>query len=365
MGITENSDDLEVLPELTSELFELIAKRLNVVSFCAFGAVCKSWMEICDRSREDFLESQAPLAVLTSSSSSSSHDIQTCYLYDMANGKKMNHTLHDMVGKVFIGCSAGYVAYEDMKRHIYLVNPLTGHQLSYHAPPYFLRGKSLHDHVILASTLSSKSDVMFLAISHSKCEYQVFYSRTGGWFMALLFGEQSWVDVAVFKNQVYAVSSTAQLGKLRIKPFHKNWLNCTFIWLQDVRNTPKVNSNDLKLVVSNNQLLMVDFVPEKHLNIYMMDFDAMEWIKLDKLGDQALFLGGKLGSAIRKPGRWGGQSNCVYYLDTSSARCCTYSMEAKLIDNFPLMENPTTYELCSLGWYYPHQCMKVNYLAIK
>jgi hypothetical protein len=43
-----------------------------------------------------------------------------------------------------------------------------------------------------------------------------------------------------------------------------------------LKNTPNVDFLDLELVVSYNQFLTIDFVPKKHLNIYKMDFDAME-----------------------------------------------------------------------------------------
>ena len=43
-----------------------------------------------------------------------------------------------------------------------------------------------------------------------------------------------------------------------------------------LKNTPNVDSLDLELVVLNNQFLTIDFVPLKHLNIYKINFDAME-----------------------------------------------------------------------------------------
>ena len=43
-----------------------------------------------------------------------------------------------------------------------------------------------------------------------------------------------------------------------------------------MKNTRNVDSVDLEMVVSHNQLLVIDFVLEKNLNIYKMDYDAME-----------------------------------------------------------------------------------------
>ncbi|KAJ1397015.1 Galactose oxidase/kelch, beta-propeller [Sesbania bispinosa] len=349
-NITKNNDSEKVLPELTIDLFELIVKRLDVVGFCTFGAVCKSWLEICDRIKEDFLESQAPIAVLTSP-----HAERTCYLFDMAKGKTKEVTLpNNLVGKFYVGCSGGYLIIENINRQISLVNPLTRHRLKCQAPPFTSRGRTFHDHIIFASTLSRKSYVV-VAICNNKREFQVFHSSNGQWSSGYFYGA-SWVDIAVFNDQVYVVTKEAQLAKLKVRTTGSSTLI-------EMRNTPNVNSEDLKFVVSDNQLLMVDFVPEKHLNIYKIDFDAMEWVKLDKLGEQSLFLGGKWGSAIRKPDRWGGQTNCVYHLQTQSAMCNIYSMEAKLISNFPLVENSTTSEWLAHGWYHPHQCIKVDNLT--
>ncbi|XP_027343046.1 uncharacterized protein LOC113855614 [Abrus precatorius] len=344
-------DNPKKLPELPSELLELIVKHLDVVAFCSFGVVCKTWYEIYDWSKEDFLESQAPMAILMSSSVK-----HMCYLFDMANGNTKKFKFLNLFKKFFIGCSAGYMIIEDMNHQISIVNPLTGHELNCHTPSFTLKGESLYDRIILVSTSSSESDVI-LVICNSKHEIQVFHSRKKQWFTSLYFGAP-WVDIAIFKEQVYVVTNNAQIGKLRMK--ESNSTNKVFSWMT-VKNTPNVNSQDLKLVVSNNQLLMVDFVPDQHLNIHKIDFDSVKWVKVDKLNDQALFLGKRWDSSIRKSSKWGGQSNCVYYLETQSTMCCVYSMEAKLIHKFLLMENSTCSRQQSLGWYYPHQCMMVDY----
>ncbi|XP_061353425.1 uncharacterized protein LOC133298180 [Gastrolobium bilobum] len=351
--LNENNDNQKELPELTTDLWELITKRQDVAGFCGFGAVCKSWLEIYDRSSEDFLESQAPIVVLISSS----QDKRECYLHDIANGKTKKVMLPNIVSKFFVGCSAGFLILEDIYREIFLINPFTGHQLKCHAPHFSLIGKSLHDNIIVASTSSPKSYVI-LAISNTMRELQVFHFKNSRWF-TWLFLRQEWVDIAIFKGHVYVVKKNAELGELRIKTTDST--SVVFNWLR-VRNTPNVNNFYLKLVVSNDQLLMVDFVPEEHLNIYKMDFEAMEWVKVDELGDQAFFFGRAWGSAMRKPGRWGGQSNCVYCFDTLSNMCCIYSMEAQLISKFPFVEDSITSELSPIGWYYPHQCIKVDYL---
>ncbi|XP_020224677.1 uncharacterized protein LOC109806624 isoform X2 [Cajanus cajan] len=348
--IKKDNDDEQEVAELSSDLLEFISKRLDVVGFCAFGVVCKSWWEVYVRSREDFLESVAPMAVLISS-----HAKRSVNLYDMANGNTKKVMLRNQfVGKFFVGCSIGYMTIEDCRNgEISLINPLSGHELNFNSPSSALQGKPLHDLIIFIPTLSFRNHSI-LTVCNSTHEIQFFHSRHSRWFTGRFFGHP-WTDIAFFKNQIYFVTMKARLGNLTITEsgIDLNWLV--------VENTPDVNAQNMKLVASNNQLLMVDFVPNRHLNIHKIDFNSMGWVKQDKLGDQALFFGGNWGPSITKPGKWGGQSNCVYYLEASSSMCYIYSMEAKLIEKFSLVENPTTSKLYSEGWYYPHQCMKIDY----
>jgi len=352
---TKNSDTQVALPIFIDDLLEFIAKRLDVVSFCAFGATCKRTNKICHRIKEDFLQSLAPLVVFTSTHNM----VKTSYLFDMISRKNMKLRLNNMDEKFLLGSTEGYMIFDKKRGHIFLVNPLTGHQLSYNKSSVILRSTPRHDHIIMATTLGKHN--VLLAVSNDVggwCEYQVFHSssRIDGWLMHCE-DEQAWVDVIVFKNRFYLLTSEAQLGEFKIEELYLK-----FNW-PVVKNNPKVNSQDLKLVVSDDKLFMVDFVADEYFNIYKIDFDAMEWIKVDDLGEQALFLGGKLGSAMKKPSKWGYPSNCVYFLQDSPPRVCLYSMEGKIIDNFPIEGNPTSAELCSLGWYFPDQCMKVNYVV--
>lgn len=50
--------------------------------------------------------------------------------------------------------------------------------------------------------------------------------------------------------------------KLYLMELMINVHNGTFTWVEIMKIIPKVVSQDLKLVISNNQLFMVDFVPE-------------------------------------------------------------------------------------------------------
>ena len=90
-----------------------------------------------------------------------------------------------------------------------------------------------------------------------------------------------------FSTSVCVVTLKVEYEELKINVTNER--KTRFSWLK-LKNTPNVDSLDLELVVSDNQFLTIDFVPEKNLNIYKMDYDAMEWVKVDKLGDQVFLL---------------------------------------------------------------------------
>jgi len=337
----------EILPEIGNELWEEISKGLDVVGFRAFGSVCKTWNEITVRTKEDFLESQSPQVLLKSS-----NEMDLYYLCDMSRGKNTMVELHNTSNKSFVGCTGGYMIFESKNHHVNFVNPLNRHEIRYAIKSFHFRGQPHHDHIVLATSLSSKSHVLF-ALSNNKREYKVYHSGIGKWYYGVY--DVNVTDIAIFRNKVYLVTSEADFGELKI-----NVADASFAWMP-VHHIPNDDSEDLKLIVTNDQLFLVDFVPAKHLKIYELNFDTMMWIKVGDLGGKALFLGGKGHCAMRRPGKWGHLSNCVYYLETLPARCCIYSMEAKLIHMIPLVGKSGD-QVSSLGWYCPDQCMKVKYL---
>jgi hypothetical protein len=121
------SDNQVALPKFTDDLLEFIAKCLDVVSFCAFGATCKRSNKIYHRIKEDFLQSIAPLAVFTSTHNM----VKTSYMFDMINRKNMKIRLNNIDEKFLLGSTGGYMVFDKKRGRVFLVNPLTGHQLSY------------------------------------------------------------------------------------------------------------------------------------------------------------------------------------------------------------------------------------------
>ncbi|KAJ7970694.1 F-box protein [Quillaja saponaria] len=261
--------------------------------------------------------------------------------------------LPNFVQECYIGFSGGYLIMENFYCQPFLLNPFTGEELLFPKPPLSFNCVSPHDRVILASMPSK--DFVLLALSMGNKNLQVFLARDSVWDV-YTYVKEPWmlVDIVVLDGRAYVVTNKGQLGFLSLSP-----LNLTFLEIKNI--TPTLNSFNLKLVTSDQQLLMVDFIPGHNLAVYRMGFLGMEWVKIDSLGDQALFCGGRSGSELRKPGRWGGRSNCVYYIDSVS-KCYMYSMDATLIEGFRIEETSSGSPLLPLYWYYPHQYCNTHQL---
>ena len=71
----------------------------------------------------------------------------------------------------------------------------------------------------------------------------------------------------------------------------------------------------LRLLGSNEQLLMIYETSSNEYEVYELNFLKMEWVKMQNFGDQALFLGHIKGSGCCNVTTWKGSrqpSNCIY-----------------------------------------------------
>ncbi|WJX76757.1 hypothetical protein P8452_60138 [Trifolium repens] len=75
----------------------------------------------------------------------------------------------------------------------------------------------------------------------------------------------------------------------------------------------------------DGKLLVVRFVPNAVLYVYRIDFATMSYVKLQSLGDLALFFSPYKCYALANPGEWGYESNRVYSIKWPSAQCKVYS----------------------------------------
>jgi hypothetical protein len=125
------------------------------------------------------------------------------------------------------------------------------------------------------------------------------------------------VDFVVLNNTIYVLTNKAEIGVLSLISKSLKFLK--------LKNTPSEPSFSYNLVCCDGELLVVRFMPKKVLHVYRIDFTTMSYVKLETLGDFALFHSPYKCYALVNPGKLGYESNRVYSIDWDSAQCEVYS----------------------------------------
>ncbi|KAF7811797.1 F-box protein [Senna tora] len=188
-------------------------------------------------------------------------------------------------------------------------------------------------------------------------DLNVYQSRNSAW---TIYSRWSYsltvVDVVVHNRTLYAITQDAKIGKLM--------LNSPEVKVLELNNTPFFLSDNLNLVSSDRQLLVVHFRASMYLEVYKIDLSAMEWTGIHMIGDCALlFISGTKCTSLSNLGIWGFNSNCVYSIDCISPGCRVSALNNKLITTIPLLENrlPFKARLCNFDWCFLHQRDEIDY----
>ncbi|KAJ7961168.1 F-box protein [Quillaja saponaria] len=337
-------------PNLPDELLEQISKRIGLKEFFTIGAACTNFFRFYKHQKKLFMESQPPFVILKTP-----HAKKSCSFFCLSARQTFRVVLPYFWGKVYVGFSGGYMIMTRGSR-LWLINPFTREQLHIPESPFLHYCISEHDQVIHASIMGSE-DFVIVSISSLTSSLDVYHSRNSS-RANFAFNGDPWkvMDIAVFKGRIYAITDKAEIGVLS--------LTSAKLTLLELKSSPSSDLDSVKLVGSDDHLLVVSFIPLKNLEVYKIDFSGMEWVKLDTLGDQALFLGKyRKGSALRNPSRWGYNSNCVYYIGYTPPVCYIYSMENRLVSSILVAAgDPAASKLCCIDWYHPHQFSSPNYV---
>ncbi|KAH7560475.1 hypothetical protein JRO89_XS10G0028600 [Xanthoceras sorbifolium] len=222
----------------------------------------------------------APLVMYISSRAKKS-----CHFYDISTRVKYGTKLPTCVGKKFLGCSSGYLIFQDFHKKIWVINPLTGHKLRFPNMPQTKKPLNGSDRAIFAS-FGSGSDfaLMVLSKTHETIRYCISRDTNARW-RYLSFAKESWkiVDLVVFDGRVYALTNNSRIGvfNLRTRRF----------WFLTLEGTPWLTTF-VRLVASKKQLLIVHFLPTiSRAKVYTIDLERLKWVEVEDLGDEALFLG--------------------------------------------------------------------------
>ncbi|XP_045797769.1 uncharacterized protein LOC123891952 [Trifolium pratense] len=270
-------EDKDISP-LDGDMLDIVSKKL--VSFddlFNFSAVCKEWRAVHKIYWRKFLESQSPLIVQTTRNAKRFYSF-----YSIPEKRAYSSKLSYFRGKSYCGSSSGYLVMAGANNILQLMNPFT-------------RKQKIIDISVV------RKDLTYFA-----CRVLLAFTRDSDEF----------VLVASCKRFL------AEIGVLS--------LNSESLKFLKLKNTPNVPSWSYSLLSCDAELLVVDFVPNKVLDVYRIDWETMSYVKLQTLGERALFHSPYKCYALANPGKWGFESNRVYSIDwdsidRDSAECEVYS----------------------------------------
>jgi len=190
----------------------------------------------------------------------------------------------------------------------------------------------------------------------------VFQSRNCGWVSYLTTGDQGRVvDFVVLHNRIYVVTHKTNIGILSL-----NSANIKFLKL---KSTPNVAFSHFRLVNCDEQLLVIDLMFEEIRNVYKIDFSTMNYVKLNTLGDIALFVGSDSDRsncyALSNPNRWGYERNSVYVIDHLSAICNVYSGGDKKLQKRITLQASHGTSFLKFEWCFRHLQYDINYSLVE
>ncbi|XP_061353037.1 uncharacterized protein LOC133297840 isoform X2 [Gastrolobium bilobum] len=306
-----------VKSQLPWDVLDIISKKLDFDDLFQFAGVCKNWRTFHKVYWRNFMLSEAPLLVLTSSYAKKAY-----FFVSISEQKVYRSKLDYFWGLSYSGTSSGYLIMAGYDK-LLLMNPFTRRkkEISTLAIQGILNYYYIHP---LLAFAKGSEEFIIVVFCKNYSSLHIYQSRHSCWVTYSVWGKP-WkvVDFVVFNNTVYAITEKARIGVLG--------LNSACVKFLELKNTPSVKSTSLKLVSSDGQLLVVHFEPKETFDVYKIDLSTMEWIRLETLGDLALFYAkGRSCYALSNPAKCGYESNSLYYISPVSRECEVYSLNNEL-----------------------------------
>ncbi|AES68335.2 hypothetical protein MTR_3g006100 [Medicago truncatula] len=340
--------------QISWDILDVISRDLDFDDLFQFAGVCKNWREFQKTYWKKFLASPEPLLI-----QKSSHDKKSFSFISIAD-RKVYHskTINQFWQVAYSGCSSGYLIMTGDNNSFLLLNPFTRRKKVINTSTFKVNSSYLAYHVLLAFGKGMEKFVLVASCKRSGSLY-VYQSRNLGWVTYSTM-ESPWkvVDFVVLHHTIYVVTDKANIGVLD--------LNSTNIKYLELKSTPDVTSTSLLRMVScDGQLLVIHIASEEILNVYKIDFSTMNYIKLETLGDIALFYAsGEYFNALSNPRRWGFESNSLYAINLSSTTCKVCLGDDNKLpkyikhDRFRVPPKENAY---LLDWCFKHQQYEVDY----
>ncbi|XP_045826128.1 uncharacterized protein LOC123918196 [Trifolium pratense] len=242
-----------------------------------------------------------------------------------------------------------------------LINPFTIIKII-NAAPSFETSTILYSMRVLLAFSKCSKEFVFVVLCTQTNYLRVYQSRNCGWVtFSSKIGNQEWVvHFVVLHNVIYLVTNKANIGVLSL-----NSPNIKFLKL---KSTPNVTNINFKLVNCDEQLLVVDSRCHQIRNVYKIDFSTMSYVKLETLGDMALFCNVRTTKtdcyALNNPNRWGYESNSVYVTTESTTMCKVYSADDKKLQKYIKLPTLGKSNHYIYDWCFKHLLHEIDYSLV-
>jgi len=338
--------------ELPWDVLDIISKTLDFNDHFQFAGVCKNWRAFHKIYSRNFLASQEPLLLQISCQPKGSFSFicipdQKVYCSEM--GKYF-------FCSAYITISSRYFIMAGYDNSFMLMNPFTRIKKVVNAPISKVKGSYLTRRALLAFGKCSEEFVLVVL-----CNYclHVYQSRNLDWVAYSRMEDlEGIVDFVVLHNVIYVVTEKANIGVLS--------LNSASIKFLKLKSTPGSFCFYTRLVNCDGQLLVVDLTSNKLCNVYKIDFSTMNYVKLETLGDIALFyVSYRSCYALSNPSKWGYESNSVYIINSLSSSCSVYSVGDKKLQKNITLSTPHGTSSFKSDWCFRHQHFEVDYSLVE
>jgi hypothetical protein len=326
--------------ELPWDVLDIISKTLDLDDHFQFAGVCKNWRAFHKIYWRNFLASQEPLLLQVS------HFGRGSFSFINIPDQKVYclNTLECSLDPYYVTSSSGYFITVDSNKSFVLIDPFT--RIKKVTNPFTFDFSPLGYHALLAFGKCSDDEFVLVVFRKWTTNLHVYQSRNCGWVTYSTMGNlDKVIDFVVFHDIIYVLTDWANIGMLSL-----NSANIKFLKLNN--STDVMCPLSLKLVNCDEQLLVVNFSEKMYLDVYKVDFSTMNYVKLETLGDIALFYAlDRHCYSLSKPNMWGYESNSLYATNTYSTK---YSGDDKKLEkHFTLPAHLRTSHVTH-DWYFRH-----------
>jgi hypothetical protein len=275
------------------------------------------------------------------------------------------------------GSSSGYFVMTGLDNSFILINPFTRRNMVIKNINPFTRRNMVIKNLTFNVDFSCFACRVLLVFSRGSEEFvlvvlcrksdnlHVYQSQNLGWVTYLT--PQKIVDFAVLHNTIYVVTVKVKIGILNL-----NSANITNLELKSTPSPISTPYSHIRLVSCDGHLLVLNIMSKVTFKVYKIDFSTMDYVKLETLGDIALFYAPrKKYYAPRNPRMWGFENNSVYVIDLANDKYTLYKGDGnkmpELVLPFVLTEHPPLHSASEqpyLDWCFRHIRYEVDYSLV-